>query len=46
MRNHSAMGNKAAITYQFENFRKQLQEEIGISPSEKTISLYKSLTYE
>jgi len=43
MQVHADMGNRAAVTRQFELCRKILQQDIGAEPSPKTINLYQNL---
>ena len=40
---YSSLGNKAAVSRQFQNCKRVLKDEISALPSEKTISLYTSL---
>ncbi len=40
---YSSMGNKSAVSRQYQFCQKVLKEEIGAQPSEETISLYTSL---
>ena len=46
MRVFSALGNKPAVTHQFDKCRKILLREIGVEPSSQTTALYKSLINE
>ena len=43
---YAALGNKSAISYQFDKCRTILLEEIGTEPSGQTIALYESLINE
>jgi len=43
MRAHAALGNRAAINQQYQFLKKSLFEELDISPSAHTESLYQSL---
>ena len=40
---YSSMGNKAAISRQYQHCLKTLKDEFSAPPSEATVSLYKSL---
>ena len=43
MRAHAALGDRAAVVRQFESCRKNLLEEIGVTPSEETRLLHEIL---
>jgi DNA-binding SARP family transcriptional activator len=43
MHAHGAMGNRAAVARQFKLCRRELRNELDISPSPQTEQLYESL---
>jgi ATP/maltotriose-dependent transcriptional regulator MalT/DNA-binding SARP family transcriptional activator len=45
MRAHAAMGNRAAVVRQFKQCRQALQEEVNVSPSSETMTLYETLVH-
>jgi DNA-binding SARP family transcriptional activator len=45
MRVFAALGNRAAITRQYERCRTALQKEIDAYPSPQTVSLYETLIH-
>jgi DNA-binding SARP family transcriptional activator/Flp pilus assembly protein TadD len=45
MRAHAAMGNRAAVVRQFKQCRQALQEEVNVSPSTETVTLYETLVH-
>jgi DNA-binding SARP family transcriptional activator len=45
MRAHAAMGNRAAVVRQFKQCQQALQEEVNVSPSSETMTLYETLVH-
>jgi ATP/maltotriose-dependent transcriptional regulator MalT/two-component SAPR family response regulator len=45
MRAHAAMGNRAAVVRQFEQCQQALHEEVNVSPSSETMTLYETLVF-
>jgi len=43
MQAYAAMGDRAAALRHFERLAQQLQDEIGVSPTNETVALYRTL---